>query len=90
VDELPGGYDGQIGLKFLIRKILYFKVCEVSQLNTRSSAKVMPPIFFSVNVIAIHMDVSTSFSIMRLLLLKVSVIFNKLLPTLSKTLYKVL
>jgi hypothetical protein len=51
----------------------------------------MPPVLFSENIIAITMKftciIHTSFAVMRLFSHKVSVIFNALLPTSSKTLY---
>jgi hypothetical protein len=53
--------------------------------------KAKPSIFFSEDVIAITMKITwmihTSLAIMSLFFHKVSVIFNTLLPTLSKTLY---
>jgi hypothetical protein len=53
--------------------------------------KAMAPIYFSENIIAITVKftwmIHTSFAIMRLFFHRVSVIFNTLLPTFSKTLY---
>jgi hypothetical protein len=60
-----------------------------SRQNTRSFKKVMPPIF-SDNVIAVTVQFTwttqTYFEVRRLFLHKVSVTYNRLLPTLSKTL----
>jgi hypothetical protein len=54
----------------------------------KGSTKAMPPIFFSENVIAITMKftwmIHTSVAIMRIFFHKVSIIFNTLLPMLSK------
>jgi hypothetical protein len=59
--------------------------------DTRSSTKVMPPIFFSENITAITVKliriIHISFAIMGLYFHKVSIIFNTLLPVLSKTLH---
>jgi hypothetical protein len=53
--------------------------------------KIMPLIFFSENVIVITTKftwmILISLAVVRLFFHKVSIIFNTLLPTLSKTLY---
>jgi hypothetical protein len=60
---------------------------------TSGSMKVMPPIFFSENVIAVAMKftwmIHISFEIMRLFFHKVA-IFNMLLPTLKKVLHTII
>jgi hypothetical protein len=59
--------------------------------NTREGAKVMPPTFFSENVISVTVNftcmIHRAFAVMRLFFHKVYVTFSTLLPTLSKTLY---
>jgi hypothetical protein len=57
----------------------------------RDGTEVMTPVFLSENVIAITVKftwvIHTSFAIMRLFFHRVSIIFNTLLPLLSKMLY---
>jgi hypothetical protein len=63
----------------------------IGQYCTRDGAEIMPPVFFSENVIAITMKVTlmihTPFATMRLFFHKVCIIFCTLLPMLSKILY---
>jgi hypothetical protein len=78
-------------LKLMPRNICYNTTNEV--LCTWDGMNVMPPIFFSENVIALILKftwmIHNSFAIMRLFFHIVSIIFDTVLPVLSKMLYTI-
>jgi hypothetical protein len=81
----------EIRIHFEIIQCYYVQELLLPCYDMIDGTKVMPTIFFSENIIAAIVKlmwmIHTSFTIMRLFFHRVFIIFNTLLPTLSKTLY---